>query len=433
MRRRARDDSLPGVRRHAIRGAGSRLGVVMALAASLVVIAPPAPAAAASDRLPDLRSAKITDLRITRTSSGRKLLRFTTEIRNYGAGPFEIRGNRQRTGTPFDIDQIISRSDGATRRVQTAASVRYAGDGHDHYHIRRFATYHLWSTRGTQQDSKIGFCFFDTNARYLSLPRAPRSAQYRESGCGNRSSLSTRSGISVGWGDRYPWNFAFQYIDITGLPSGSYTLRVATDLFGQFLESSETNNCAYARLTISGSTVRVVGSGTTCINDYSSTPYAADVAWALAAGLKAGCDPLLYCTYNLTLREQLAYFIARLVALPATDGDFFDDDDGRWFEPYANMVAAAGLMDGCGTRRFCGGSSVKRAVAAVTLARALQLPESTTDHYTDDDGLAAEPAINAVADAGLIPRCGEGLFCPSTTVIRGRMVRYLRSAFASAG
>lgn len=421
------------VRRGGVGRATWRIGAIAGLAASLAIAIPATPVDAATERPPDLRSAKIRDIRIVRTSTGRKLLRFTSEILNYGAGPFEIRGTRPSTSLPFDIDQMVYRSDGTIRRVQTNATVAYAGDGHDHYHVRRMMSYHLWSTRGTLRDRKIGFCFFDTNPRYLSLPRAPRRAVYRESGCGGRTARSTRSGISVGWGDRYPWNFAYQYIDITGLPSGSYTLRSAVDLFGSFVETVETNNCSYARLTISGSTVRVVGSGTTCINDYSSTPYAADVAWALGAGLKAGCDPLLYCTYNVALREQLAYFIARLMALPAADEDFFDDDEGRWYEVYANRVAAAGLMDGCGTRRFCGASSVTRAVAAVTIARALELPESTTDHYTDDNGLAAEPAINAVADAGLIPRCGEGLFCPTTTVIRGRMVRYLRSAFAQPG
>lgn len=421
------------MRRGGVRKATWQLGAVACLVASLLVIVPPSPVAAASDRLPDLRSAPIRDLRVVRTTSGRKLLRFTSEIRNYGAGPFEVRGTRPNPNVAFDFDQIVYRSDGTARRVETNATGAYAGDGHDHYHVRRMMSYHLWSTRGTLRDRKIGFCFFDTNARYLSLPRAPRTARYREAGCGGRRAISTRSGISVGWGDRYPWNFAFQYIDITSLPSGSYTLRSAVDLFGSFVETSETNNCSYARLSISGNTVRVVGSGTTCANDYSGTPYAADVAWALGAGLKAGCDPLLYCTYDMTLREQLAYFIARLMALPATDEDFFDDDAGRWFEPYANRLAAAGLMDGCATRRFCGGSSVTRAVAAVTLARALALPESTTDHYTDDNGTAAEPAINAVADAGLIPPCGAGLFCPTTTVIRGRMVRYLRSAFTPTG
>ena len=132
-----------------------RLGVILALVAALGVAIPPPPVAAASDRLPDLRAGRITDLRIVR-SGGRKLLRFTTTILNYGDGPFEVRGFRPKINIPFDIDQIVYRSDGTTRRIETDAQVRYAGDGHDHYHVKRMASYHLWSTRGTLRDSKIG-------------------------------------------------------------------------------------------------------------------------------------------------------------------------------------------------------------------------------------------------------------------------------------
>jgi len=410
-----------------------RLGVIVGLVAALGVLAPAAPVAAASDRLPDLRSDRITDLRITQTSSGRKLLRFTTTILNYGAGPLEVRGNRKTTSQPFDIDQIVYRSDGTTRRIETTATVRYAGDGHDHYHVRRLATYHLWSTKGTLRDSKIGFCFFDTNLRYRSLPRAPSTRRYFESGCGTRRSLSTRSGISVGWGDKYPWNFAFQYIDITGLPAGTYTLRAAVDLFSQFTESRESNNCSYARLSIRSSTVRVLSSGSSCVTDYASTPYAADAAWALGEGLGSGCDPLLFCTYNATHRDELAVFLSRLMRLPATTEDFFDDDDGARFETHINRVAAAGVMTGCGTRRFCGTSRLTRQVLAITLARALDLPPSTTDHFTDDDGINAEPALNAVADAGLIDACGPARICPTATVVRGEAARILRRAFDTSG
>jgi hypothetical protein len=420
------------VRRRGVRTAIWRIAVIACLVASGTAIVPAAPVAAASDRLPDLRSARIRDLRIVRTSSGRKLLRFTSEILNYGAGPFEIRGNRPTTSVPFDIDQIVYRSDGSIRRVQTNATMVFAGDGHEHYHVRRMMSYHLWSTRGTLRDRKIGFCFFDTNARYLSLPGAPRSARYRESGCGGRTARSTRSGISVGWGDRYPWNFAYQWIDITGLPSGTYTLRSAVDLFGTFVESSETNNCSYLQVSISGSTVRVLSSGTTCIDDYSPTPYADDVRWALEADLRAGCDPLLFCTYNPTLREQLAVFVSRLLNLPPTDEDRFDDDDGTPYEAHINRVARAGLMSGCGVRRFCPTGKVTRALTALTLYRALGLPPSETDHFTDDDGTASEPAINAVADAGFIDPCGDLRFCPTAIVLRGEMSRVLRRAFEPA-
>jgi hypothetical protein len=405
-----------------------RVGVVFGLVAILVTIAPAPPVSAASDLLPDLRADRITDLRIVR-SSGRKLLRFTTVILNYGDGPFEVRGFRSRINTPFDIDQIVYRTDGGTRRIETSAQMRYAGDGHDHYHVKRMANYHLWSNRGTLRDSKIGFCFFDTTPSYLSLPRAPKSRRYSQSGCGTFRSTSLRTGISVGWGDKYPWNFAFQWIDVTGLPSGTYTLRFAVDLFGYFNEKSESNNCRYVRLSIGSSSVRVLGGGSPCADDYSTTAYASDAAWGLGAGLSPGCDPRLFCTYNVTHRDELAVFLSRLMDLPATNQDFFDDDEGSRFESYHDRVAEAGIMTGCGTRKFCATSVVTRQFLAVTLARALQLPSSSTDHYTDDDGIGAEASFNAVADAGLIDPCGTDRICPTRTVIRGEMARILRRAF----
>jgi hypothetical protein len=240
-------------------------------------------------------------------------------------------------------------------------------------------------------------------------------------------------GISVGWGDKYPWNFAYQWIDITGLPSGTYTLRFAVDLFDYFVEKRETNNCAYVRLSINGSRVRVLGGGSTCVDDYSTTAYAGDARWGLEHGLSPGCDPMLFCTYNETHRDELALFLSRLLRLPAATEDLFDDDDGSRFEEYHNRVAAAGIMTGCGPRRFCGTPAVTRQFLAVTLARALELPASETDHYTDDDGIGAEAAFNSVADAGLIAPCAERRICPTQTVVRGEMARILRGAFESEG
>jgi hypothetical protein len=123
--------------------------------------------------------------------------------------------------------------------------------------------------------------------------------------------------------------------------------------------------------------------------------------------------------------------MSRVLRLPATSQDLYDDDDGSRYEAYHNRVGAAGIMSGCGVRRFCPTGRVTRAVAAITLYRALDLPESTTDHFTDDDGTASEPMINAVADAGLIDPCRPGLFCPIGTVLRGPMARYLHRGFGS--
>lgn len=405
--------------------------VALGLLALVGGIVPPAPVSAATDRLPDLRSSRPTDLRISTTASGRRLLKFTSQMVNYGAGPFEVRGRRPNSNAPFDIDQIIYNSDGGARRRDTEAAVVFAGDGHDHWHVRRMMTYHLWSTAGMFKDRKIGFCFFDTTPKRLSLPRAPRTKRYFESGCGGRTATSTRTGISVGWGDTYPWNFAFQWIDITGLPGGTYTLRSAVDLYDYFDESSEANNCAYARIRFgsSGSRVTVLGSGSTCVNDHAGTPYRVPVAWMLAEGHGRECDPGLFCTYSHLRRSEMAAYLSRILPLPEATVDHYDDDDGTAFETHINRVAEAGLFVQCGPRAFCPTRKLRRSEAALSIARALGLPPSPNDHFSDDDRTFAEPAINAMVDAGLMTGCAAGRFCPTAPVTKGQASAWLYAAF----
>lgn len=350
---------------------------------------------------------------------------------NYGAGPFEVRGRRASSSVPFDVDQIIYNTDGGSRRRNTEAQMAYAGDGHNHYHVRRIMTYHLWSGAGMFKDRKIGFCFFDTTPKRLSLPRAPQTRRYFESGCGGRTATSTRTGVSVGWGDTYPWNFAYQWIDITGLPGGTYTLRSTVDLYDYFDETSESNNCAYARISFrsTGSTVTVLGSGSTCINDFSSTPYAEAVAWMLAEGHGRTCDPGLFCTYANLGRGEMAAYLDRILDPPEATVDHFDDDDGTRFEPHINRVAEAGLVTQCGVRAYCPTRSLRRSEAALFIARALGLPASTSNHFTDDDGTPAEPAIDAMVDAGLMQGCAVGRFCPTSPVTKGQASAWLYAAF----
>lgn len=229
-------------------------------------------AAAAGDRLPDLSTKRPTDIRIETTASGTRRLRFTSVIINVGDGPFETRGSRSSTSvSTMKISQRISTASGGTRSVATTAVARYAGDGHDHWHVQDVARYDLYAVTpggpSLSRDAKVGFCFFDTNAYDLSLPTAPSSRQYFESGCGNRSTLSTKNGISVGWLDLYAWNFAYQWINVSGVPAGDYFLKYTVDPNGNFLEKREKNNCTWARIRLpaSGPTVRVLESGWGCI------------------------------------------------------------------------------------------------------------------------------------------------------------------------
>ena len=412
-----------------------RVALAVALCAVvLALLVPAAPVAAATDRLPDLRVAPITDLRLA-ASNGRRLLRFTGLMWNNGTGAMETRANRaSSTTSAWKVDQIVYQTGGTYRRIRTTASMQYAGDGHDHWHVGRMLTYHLWGSTGTLRSSKVGFCFFDTNLMSPSLPGSPSVGVYKESMCGRRTSTSTRNGISVGWGDKYPANFAFQWIDVTGLPAGTYTLRSAVDLYKSFLERYETNNCAWARIRIpaSGSAVTVLARGQTCINDWSTSSFADDIAWARTAKVSTGCDADMFCTNNPVTRGLSATFVARAFALPPATSDYFTDDGTSPYQADINRLAEAGASPRCAAGKFCPDKPMTRSLIAYVLDKLLDLPEATQDYFDDDAGSGIEPAINRLAEAGIATGCGVRRYCPTGSVTRGQLMRLLHRSVAPA-
>ncbi len=245
----------------------------------LVTIGAVAVSAAPADLLPDLSMAKPTNLRMENHGSERRL-RMSTTILNIGKGPFETRASRRTTATKtMPISQRIYNTSGGTRVHETTEVAKYVtADGHHHWHVQHVAAYELYSATGAgpalRRDSKIGFCFFDTNPYRLSLPGAPASRQYAGSGCGTQSSLFVKNGLSVGWSDLYPWNIGLQWINVTGLPAGEYLLKLTVNPNGQFEELSTKNNCNWTRIRIpkTGSSVSVVESGSGCVLPGSPVP-----------------------------------------------------------------------------------------------------------------------------------------------------------------
>ena len=223
----------------------------LALGALLLALPPLTAAGAATARLPDLGMAPLRDFSIDR-SSGARLLRFTTEIVNVGTGPFALTGRRSSTSFGvMSVRQLLVNDDGSTSTLRTQAVMDYSGDGHDHWHVRgleRYTLQRVGSTREVGRGAKIGFCFWDSD-RYRALPGSPASPVYVD--CGSQASTTVEMGLSVGWGDIYPWYLSFQWIDLTGLPSGDYIVRAAADPHAYFTESSKANNATWTRIRIS--------------------------------------------------------------------------------------------------------------------------------------------------------------------------------------
>lgn len=219
-------------------------------------------AGAARVQLPDLRMAKPQDVRLVR-QSGRRLLRFTTVIVNEGRGPMDVVGKRDCRSTSrcptMRVRQRLRRTDGTWQVRDTDATMQYeVGDGHRHWHLVDFEEYRLYRLGAPNAKprvgAKFGFCFFDV-ARIR--PFGPGRRQYLERDCGTPSSLKVHVGLSGGWSDEYPWNFAGQYVDVTGLPRGDYLLCITADPKRSLRQVTTGNDQAWVRLRLGPSGIAV--------------------------------------------------------------------------------------------------------------------------------------------------------------------------------
>ncbi len=218
--------------------------------------------------LPDLTMSPPADLRTERSDDGGHVLRFSAVMNNEGAGDLVVDG--ERDGAAWRLTQHIDR-EGDTPGVQElAADLVWGGDGHDHWHVLGAARYRLEDRAGVvgdpdRVDHKVGFCIFDSVPHDTDLPGAPAAVVYPSEGCGEQGDDTVAMGLSVGWGDRYQSWLPGQWIDITGLPPGTYRVVASVDPDGLFTESDTTNNEAWTEFVLEddgdGPTIEVIASG----------------------------------------------------------------------------------------------------------------------------------------------------------------------------
>ena len=412
----------------------TRAGLAAILVTGLLVpsLGSQAPVSAGSEAIPDLAMAQLQDFRI-QTVNGRKLLRFTAMMVNEGGGHFEVSGRRDSSSEPMVIRQVIyqtsSRSSPVSRRITTDAVAKYSGDGHNHWHVQEMMRYDLFGGDERLRGAKVGFCFLDSDLFNPALP-GYSGGYYTGSMCStNPSVLNNRMGISIGMGDEYEWYLAWQWVDITDLPNGTYTLRAMVDPYGFFVEEREANQCSHARLGISGNSVTLKSRARTCANDWSGTKFADDIAWMFETGITTGCVPGgLYCPNDRVSRAPMASFLYRAFDLPWTSQDFFTDDEGMVHEGAINRVRKAGITQGCEPTLFCPNRLVTRGQMATFLSRALALPPPVNDYFNDDNGTAHEDAINRIFEAGITEGCSATRYCPGGHVTRAQMAAFLHRA-----
>jgi spore germination protein YaaH len=165
-------------------------------------------------------------------------------------------------------------------------------------------------------------------------------------------------------------------------------------------------------------------------SDIDDSLFWKEIAWLFDAGISSGCGGGRFCPDAGVRRGEMASFLVRALGLPPTTTDFFTDDETSIHEHDINRLAAAGITRGCATGRFCPTGTVRRDEMASFLVRALTLPPGTIDQFTDDDGNQHEGSIDRLAAAGIAGGCATGRYCPAATVTRGQMAAFLYRALA---
>ena len=217
--------------------------------------------------LPDLGMAPLANFSLQRRPRGGMWLRFDAIIVNVGDGPFQAFGHtRQASGELLVDQQVLTLGTDGSRTwssTPTAYRMYWSGDGHSHWHVRDLEEYALQNTNATikRTGAKHGFCFFDNYQYDLALADAPASRAYTR--CGFSSAdTEVAMGLSIGWGDLYNASLPDQYIDISGLPAGEYTITATADAQRLFAEVNESNNSTTATIRITKKGVQVIDPGT---------------------------------------------------------------------------------------------------------------------------------------------------------------------------
>ena len=218
---------------------------------------------------------------VERTEQGAvTCMRFGNGVGNPGDGPVQIRLSMQEGALallPMDgrFVQEVRHADGSVEGHEVGPAAFHPT--HAHWHYDGFALFELFhhdeatGLRGGLAVShhKSGFCFLDWDTMPENVTE-PADQERAETDClvpgmGLVSSPEApdgppawTNGISRGWYDFYEPVLTDQYVDIAGLPKGTYELVATADPADTLDETDETDNQSSLLLSIDGEDIRVL-------------------------------------------------------------------------------------------------------------------------------------------------------------------------------
>lgn len=199
-------------------------------------------------------------------------LQFTTSEDNIGNGPLLLYGHRDSTDeVTMDVHQAFQVGehgqipDSYATAQRGVAEVMYYDLAHQHWHLLGFVHMELQTPSGDTvvSDRKNGFCLGDRytiadagsvahNVRLDHSPERTLADQLTDNQCKHldSSAVKVKEGISVGRGDDYPYNVAYQWLDITQVPSGTYVVVNTVNPDHTLVETNYNNNSSAIAISL---------------------------------------------------------------------------------------------------------------------------------------------------------------------------------------
>lgn len=171
--------------------------------------------------------------------------------------------------------------------------------------------------------------------------------------------------------------------------------------------------------------------------DDDASVHEVDIEALAADGTTRGCNPPwnnLYCPERLITRGEIAAFVTRTLNLPASETDYFGDDDDSVFNGDINAIMAAGIGFGCSETEYCPDAALTRDEMAELLVRSFAPgdperyanPEGTS-YFVDTGEAAHAESIDRLMAAGVTKGCNppeNDRFCPDRPLNRAEMASF---------
>jgi hypothetical protein len=222
------------------------------------------PPTESSEQVPDLRAFPATDISVQSRGKSRRL-RFTTMSGNYGPGPLVLRGGEVVNGKSKQrvYQRVYKQS--CYLPTDTNYSESLVGEfvyhpQHKHFHLENYALYELTPENGDtslrRTSVKTSFCIQNTLAIPGFTGGDPNQSYFL-------ACNGTLQGMSWGWADRYGAGLEGQEIDISGLPTGDYSLVITVNPNQRIREADSgsslpANNRSTVRLHLEDGAVTVL-------------------------------------------------------------------------------------------------------------------------------------------------------------------------------